>query len=174
VAGSKKVPAGAAAGRRCLVQALGASPRGTVTVPAILGELSTEVRQETDANVFYLGDLGRPRERGICSVAGRAVILADRRNPSPLGRRRRKSFEQSLNVLRALGLPSWVVRCYLRAARDTDRLPHEILCSMAEYVASTMLEVPSEDDGAETSTARLTRVAKQASPAAASKRSRLH
>jgi len=107
-------------------------------------------------------------------VGERGVVLRDRRSPSSLGRRRRKTFEQSLDVLRALGLPSWVVKCYLRAARDAERLPHEILCSMAEYVACTMLGASPEEDGPETVPPRLAGPAEPASPAAASKRSRLH
>ncbi|GEM_PF-1517519 len=66
-------------------------------------------------------------------------MLRERRNPSRLGRQRRTEFEESLERLRALGMPDWAVQCYGRAARIAGQLPHDVVCRVAVWTANQML-----------------------------------
>ncbi len=63
------------------------------------------------------------------------MVLVERRDKSPLGVTRRKRFDESLSLLRALGLSPAAVEHYRRLARKTQRLPHELVCAMAERAA---------------------------------------
>ncbi len=66
-------------------------------------------------------------------------MLRERRNPSRLGRERRAAFAESLERLRALGMPDWAVQCYGRAARIAGQLPHDVVCRVAVWTANQML-----------------------------------
>ncbi len=59
----------------------------------------------------------------------------ERRDLSPQGRVRRKRFDESLDMLRALGLSPTDVEYYRRLARMKRRLPHELVCHVATQVA---------------------------------------
>jgi hypothetical protein len=72
----------------------------------------------------------------VVAVPGRkAVVPAERRDTSPLGVARRKRFDDSLDLLRALGLSPGAVEHYRRLARKTRKLPHQLVCAMAEHAA---------------------------------------
>jgi len=71
------------------------------------------------------------------------VISTKRRDMSPLGVAPRKRFDESLNLLRALGLSPVAIEHYRQRGRKTHRLPHEFVCAMAEgaarFALTTML-----------------------------------
>jgi len=52
---------------------------------------------------------------------------SDRRDRTLIGRARRKRFGDSVRVLRLIDLSAHVIRHYARLARETARLPHELL-----------------------------------------------
>jgi hypothetical protein len=54
---------------------------------------------------------------------------------TPLGVARRQRFDESLDLLRALGLSPVAVEHYRRLARKTHKLPHQLVCTMAEHAA---------------------------------------
>lgn len=56
----------------------------------------------------------------------------ERRDNSPQGIVRRKRFEDSLDLLRALGLSSHAIEHYRWFARETRRMPHELVREMVE------------------------------------------
>lgn len=66
---------------------------------------------------------------------GPAGATLDRRDLSPEGAARRAKFEESLDVLRALGLSSSAIEHYRRLARKTRKLPHELVRTIAEETA---------------------------------------
>jgi len=69
-------------------------------------------------------------------VLGRkAVATTDRRDMSPLGVARRKRFEDSLDLLRTLGLSPNDVEQYRRLARKIRKLPHQMVSVIAEEAA---------------------------------------
>jgi len=63
------------------------------------------------------------------------MVLVERRDRSPLGVARRKRFDESLALLRALGLSPAAIEHYRRLARKTHRLPHELVRGVAERAA---------------------------------------
>jgi hypothetical protein len=65
------------------------------------------------------------------SVQTKRVTL-DRRNKSPVGVARRKAFQDSIDLLRGLGLSSPAIEHYSWRARKTRRLPHELIREVAE------------------------------------------
>lgn len=70
------------------------------------------------------------------AVPGRnAVATGERRDMSPVGVARRKRFDDSLDLLRALGLSSTAVEHYRLLARKTRTVPHQLVCTMAEHAA---------------------------------------
>jgi hypothetical protein len=101
------------------------------------------VRQEDTPFVSIWGPF---TDWGISLMGEHVAAGRERRDTSPVGRLRRTRFAQSLEVLRALGLPGWVVRRYTRAARAAARFPHEIVSCAAEHVAAEMLETSPEND----------------------------
>jgi len=56
----------------------------------------------------------------------------DRRDNSLQGIMRRRKFEDSLDLLRTLGLSSHAIEHYRWFARETRRLPHELVREMVE------------------------------------------
>ena len=56
----------------------------------------------------------------------------ERRDTSPEGVAGRNRFEQSLVLLRALGLSPDAIEYYRRRAGETGRLPHELVRDLAE------------------------------------------
>jgi len=64
-----------------------------------------------------------------------AVLTVERRDASSRGVSRRKRFDDSIALLRTLGLSSGAVDYYRRAARKTRKLPHELVCDIAESAA---------------------------------------
>jgi len=84
---------------------------------------------------------GQPRMLGgriqgdAPGVHGRARATLERRDMSPQGAARRARFEESLDVLRALGLSSFAIEHYRRLARKTRKLPHELVRTVAEEAA---------------------------------------
>lgn len=70
------------------------------------------------------------------AMSGRkAVATTERRDMSQLGVARRKRFDDSLDLLCALGLSPAAVDHYRHLARKARRLPHELVCTMAEHAA---------------------------------------
>ncbi|GEM_PF-1587074 len=59
----------------------------------------------------------------------------ERRDTSPAGLARRARFEASLALLRSLGLSPRAVEHYRQRARETHRLPHELVRDVAEAAA---------------------------------------
>jgi hypothetical protein len=68
-------------------------------------------------------------------VRPNATVAQDRRDTSPEGIARRTRFEASLERLRALGLSTKSVEYYRHLARKTRRLPHELVCDLADDAA---------------------------------------
>ncbi|HLJ59043.1 MAG TPA: hypothetical protein VKZ50_04855 [bacterium] len=64
---------------------------------------------------------------------GRAPL--ERRDTSPEGAARRARFEESLELLRALGLSPFAIEHYRRLARKTRKLPHELVRTLVEETA---------------------------------------
>jgi hypothetical protein len=64
----------------------------------------------------------------------------DRRNPTALGRKRRREFDRSVQKLRALGMPDWAVEYFRRAARVAGLPPHMIVCHVAVVAAGRQLQ----------------------------------
>lgn len=60
----------------------------------------------------------------------------ERRDTSPAGGWNRAQFEASLNRLRSLGLSPRAVEHFRRLARETGRLPHELVLEIVEEAAS--------------------------------------
>jgi hypothetical protein len=56
----------------------------------------------------------------------------ERRDISPAGKWNRGQFETSLKVLRVIGLSARALEFCQRRARETQRLPHEIVVEMFE------------------------------------------
>jgi len=74
------------------------------------------------------------------STAGAVAVThsggaSERRDVSAIGVARRKRFEDSLDLLRVLGLSSGAMDHYRHLARKTRKLPHELVCIMAEQAA---------------------------------------
>ena len=67
--------------------------------------------------------------------------MSERRDVSPFGIAGRKRFSDSLGLLRALGLSPAAIEHYRRQARKTRKLPHELVCAMAEDGARTVRRV---------------------------------
>ncbi|HXX36649.1 MAG TPA: hypothetical protein VEP50_00655 [bacterium] len=65
----------------------------------------------------------------------KSVITIERRDVSPLGVSRRKRFDDSLELLRALGVSPDAIEHYRRQGRKTRRLPHELACAVVEDAA---------------------------------------
>ena len=61
------------------------------------------------------------------------------RDTRPLGGARRRQFDGSLSLLRAMGLSPVAIEHYRQRARKTHRLPHEFVCAMAESAARAAL-----------------------------------
>ena len=68
-------------------------------------------------------------------VQGRARATLERRDMSPQGVARRARFEESLDLLRALGLSPFAIEHYRRLARKTRKLPHELVRALVEETA---------------------------------------
>jgi len=62
----------------------------------------------------------------------KAVAIVEKRDTSPLGSARRKKFDDSLALLRALGLSPSTIEHYRRLARTKRRLPQELVCALVE------------------------------------------
>jgi len=62
------------------------------------------------------------------------VVIRERRDTSPLGVARRKRVEDSLDLLRALGLSRGTIERYRRLARRKRKLPHELVCAVIEQI----------------------------------------
>lgn len=76
---------------------------------------------------------GNHRTTGEIAVSGRKVAAAaERQDMSLSGFERRKRFDYSLDLLRAVGLSPAAVDHYRRLARRTRTLPHELVCAAAE------------------------------------------
>jgi hypothetical protein len=74
------------------------------------------------------------RTTGQIATPGREAVgtaVPQERNLS--GFERRKLFDCSLDLLRAVGLSPAAVDHYGRLARKTRRLPHELVCTVAEH-----------------------------------------
>jgi hypothetical protein len=56
----------------------------------------------------------------------------ERRDTSPAGRWNRGQFETSVKLLRVIGLSPRALEYCQRRARETQRLPHEIVVEMFE------------------------------------------
>ncbi len=63
--------------------------------------------------------------------------LPERRDTSPAGVWNREQFEASLGLLHALGLPLSVIEHYRELARETGRLPHELIADLARETVSS-------------------------------------
>lgn len=61
----------------------------------------------------------------------------ERRDMSEQGVARRARFEESLDLLRALGLSTPALEHYRRRARKNRKLPHVLVREMAEEAAQT-------------------------------------
>jgi hypothetical protein len=84
----------------------------------------------------------RPRRAPESGVMKRTPeAAAERRDRSPAGIARRARFELSLKQLADLGLSPRAVEYYRRLARKRRCLPHEVVCAMAEEMASPELIV---------------------------------
>ena len=59
----------------------------------------------------------------------------ERRDMSNAGVARRKRFDESLDLLRALGLSPAAVDHYRHLARKSHKLPHAQVCTIAEHAA---------------------------------------
>lgn len=59
-------------------------------------------------------------------------LAREQRDTTQMGRARRKRFEDSLDLLRALGLSVQAVEYYRSLARTTRKLPHELVCEALE------------------------------------------
>lgn len=59
----------------------------------------------------------------------------ERRDTTVLGFARRDRFDDSARVLQLIGLPAHVVHHYTRLARQTAKLPHELLNYAAQSPA---------------------------------------
>ncbi len=70
----------------------------------------------------------------------------DRRNPTALGRKRRREFDRSIQKLRALGMPDWAVEYFRRAARVAGLPPHMIVCHVAVVAAGRQLQASVAQD----------------------------
>ena len=73
--------------------------------------------------------------RATSTSSRKVVAAAERRDLSPVGIARRKRFENSLDLLRALGLSPAAIEHYRRQARKTRKLPHQLICGIAEEAA---------------------------------------
>src|SRR5579872_4513412 len=72
----------------------------------------------------------RHRTMGEVAMSGRkAVATTERWDTGPIGVARRKRFDDSLDLLRALGLSPAAVDRYRRLARKTHKLPHMLVCT---------------------------------------------
>ena len=60
---------------------------------------------------------------------------AERRDTSPENVARRARFSASLDLLRALGLSPRAIEHYRRLTLIARRLPHELVCEIAEEAA---------------------------------------
>jgi len=69
----------------------------------------------------------------------KSVSPTERRDMSPLGAARRKRFDNSLNLLRALGLSPVAIEYYRQRGHKTHRLPHKFVCAIAENAARSAL-----------------------------------
>ena len=69
---------------------------------------------------------------------------AERRDRTLVGRVRRKRFGDSVRVLQLIDLSAHVIRHYARLARETARLPHELL----NYAADEHKNWPGAGPGA--------------------------
>jgi hypothetical protein len=56
----------------------------------------------------------------------------ERRDVSPAGLWNREQFEASLGLLTALGLSPPLIEYYRERARETGRLPHELVAELVE------------------------------------------
>jgi hypothetical protein len=65
----------------------------------------------------------------------KAVATIQRRDTRPLGIARRKRFDESLELLRVLGLSPDAIEQYREFARRRRKLPHELVRTMAEHAA---------------------------------------
>ncbi len=77
----------------------------------------------------------RWHRRSTNGAAAESGGKVERRDMTPLGVARRERFEESLDRLRALGLSPVAVEHYRRPARTTHKLPHQLVCAMAEHTA---------------------------------------
>jgi hypothetical protein len=73
-------------------------------------------------------------------------MRTDRRNPTALGRKRRREFDRSVQTLRALGMPDWAVEYFRRAARVAGLPPHMIVCHVAVVAAGRQLQASIAQD----------------------------
>jgi hypothetical protein len=73
-------------------------------------------------------------------------MRTDRRNPTALGRKRRREFDRSVQKLRALGMPDWAVEYFRRAARVAGLAPHMIVCHVAVVAAGRQLQASIAQD----------------------------
>ena len=73
-------------------------------------------------------------------------MRTDRRNPTALGRKRRREFDRSVQKLRALGMPDWAVEYFRRAARVAGLPPHMIVCHVAVVAAGRQLQASIAQD----------------------------
>ncbi len=67
---------------------------------------------------------------------GRERSVRERRDMSPEGIARRARFEESLNLLRSLGLSPSSIEYFRQLARVTRQLPHELVREIADESAS--------------------------------------
>ena len=77
---------------------------------------------------------------GEVALSGRkAVATAVRWDAGAIGVARRKRFDDSLDLLRALGLSPAAVDHYRRLARQTHKLPHELVCTQDGVLAAIVM-----------------------------------